>query len=74
MSDRIKEHVKCGLGIDTPAGNKLYDAMQKDGVYNFAFELLEECPRTSLNEKEKEYIEIYDSYNLGYNSNRGISK
>lgn len=74
VSDRIKEHVKCGLGIDTPAGNKLYDAMQKDGVYNFAFELLEECPRTSLNEKEKEYIEIYDSYNLGYNSNRGISK
>jgi hypothetical protein len=62
------------LGIDAPAGNKLYDAMQKDGVWNFSFELLEECPRASLNEKEKEYIEIYDSYNLGYNSNRGIGK
>lgn len=74
IKDRWADHVKCGLGIDTPAGNKLYDAMQRDGVWNFSFELLEECPRASLNEKEKEYIEIYDSYNLGYNSNRGIGK
>lgn len=74
IKDRWADHVKCGLGIDTPAGNKLYDAMQKDGVWNFSFELLEECPRASLNEKEKEYIKIYDSYNLGYNSNRGIGK
>ena len=74
VAKRWAEHVKCGLGIDTPAGNKLYDAMQKNGIQHFSFELLEECPRASLNEKEREYINIYDSYNLGYNSNSGIRK
>lgn len=73
IAKRIAEHVKCGLGIDTPAGNKLYDAMLRDGVQNFSFELLEACPRTELDAKEKEYISIYDCYNLGYNSNRGNS-
>lgn len=71
IKDRWADHVKCGLGIDTPAGNKLYDAMQRDGVWNFSFELLEECSRDMLNQKEREYISIYDSYNLGYNSTSG---
>ena len=58
IADRWKEHVKCGLGIDTPA-NKLYAAMQKYGVENFTFELLEDCPRAQLNEREKYYIDLY---------------
>jgi len=71
IKDRWTDHVKCGLGIDTPAGNKLYKAMQEDGIWNFAFEVLEECPREQLNEKEKYYINLYNSYEFGYNSNRG---
>lgn len=71
IKERFADHVKCGLGIDTPAGNKLYNAMQEDGIWNFSFELLEECPRDKLNQKEREYIAIYDSYNLGYNSTSG---
>jgi hypothetical protein len=64
--------MKCGLGIDTPASNKLYQAMKKDGIENFTFELLEECELKNLNEKEAFYIKLYDSYNFGYNSNTGI--
>ena len=41
ISDRWKQHCKCGLGIEASATNKLYNAMQKDGVWNFTFELLE---------------------------------
>jgi len=37
----MKQHCKCGLGIDASATNKLYNTMQKDGVWNFTFELLE---------------------------------
>ena len=40
-SDRWKQHCKCGLGIEASSTNKLYNAMQKDGVWNFTFELLE---------------------------------
>lgn len=68
--NRWKDHAKCGLGIDTPAANKLYKAMQEDGIWNFSWELLEECSENKLNEKERFYIELYDSYNFGYNSNK----
>jgi hypothetical protein len=74
MAERFAEHAKCGLGIDTPAGNKLYQAMQDYGLCSFSWELLEECPREQLNEKEKYYIGLYDSYSHGYNSNSGIGK
>lgn len=74
MADRWKQHAKCGLGIDTPAANKLYKAMQEDGINNFSWELIEKCPKEQLNEKEKYYIDLYDSCNFGYNSNIGVSK
>ena len=71
IKDRFVEHAKCGLGIDTPAGNKLYKAIQEFGLWNFSFEVLEECPREQLNKKEKYYIDLYSSYDYGYNSTRG---
>lgn len=74
IATRWKNHAKCGLGIDTPSNNKLYKAMQEYGIWNFTWELLEECPSAQLNEKEKYYIELYDSYSYGYNQNKGISK
>ena len=74
ISKRWKDHAKCGLGIDTPAGNKLYKAMQTYGIWNFSWEVLEQCSKDLLDEKEKYYIELYDSYNFGYNSNTGIGR
>ena len=74
LSDRWKQHAKCGLGIDAPAGNKLYKAMREDGLWNFSFEVLEFCAPAELNEKEKYYIELYQSKDYGYNSQNGNSK
>ena len=71
IADRWKQHIKCGLGIDTPAQNKLYKAMLKDGVTNFTFELLEQCDKQLLNEKERFYINLYQAYEFGYNSTSG---
>lgn len=71
IASRWKQHAKCGLDIDTPAGNQLYKAMMEYGIYNFSWEVLEECPREQLNEKEQYYIDLYDSYNYGYNGTRG---
>ena len=71
IKERWAEHAKCGLGIDTPAGNKLYKAIQEFGLWNFSFEVLEICPQNQLNEKEKYYIDLYSSYDYGYNSTRG---
>ena len=74
ISKRWKDHAKCGLGIDTPAGNKLYKAIQTYGIWNFSWEVLEQCSKDLLDEKEKYYIDLYDSYNFGYNSNTGIGR
>lgn len=71
ISDRWKQHCKCGLGIEASATNKLYNAMQKDGVWNFTFELLEQCPKELLNEKESFWIEMYQSNTFGYNITKG---
>ena len=73
IASRWKEHAKCGLRIDTPAGNKLYKAMQEYGIWNFSWEVLEEVPSAQLNEKEKYYIDLYDAYNYGYNKNKGVN-
>ncbi len=75
ISKRFKEHIKCGLGIEASATNKLYNAMQKEGVYNFTFEVLEECnDRNLLNQKESLWIKTFQSNEIGYNSNKGITK
>lgn len=71
VSTRWKDHVKCGLGIDASATNKLYNAMQEEGVWNFTFELIEECARELLNEKEKFWINMYQADKFGYNSTKG---
>ncbi len=74
IRERWRDHMKCGLGIDTPANNKLYQAMYKEGIDNFTFEMLEECAVANLDEKEAFYINLYNSYDYGYNSNRGNKK
>lgn len=71
VAKRWKDHAKCGLDIDRPQGNKLYQAMREEGIWNFTFELLEECSKDKLNEKEKFYIELYQSKEYGYNSTGG---
>lgn len=70
IKERFRDHMKAGLGIDTPQ-NKFYEIMQQQELENFTFELLEECPKDELNEKEKFYIELYKSYDYGLNSTRG---
>ena len=71
ISKRFKDHAKCGLDIDRPQGNKLYQSMIDYGLWNFSFELLEECSKELLNEKEKFYISLYQSKDFGFNSTQG---
>jgi hypothetical protein len=45
--------------------------MRKYGFENFSFEVLEECLREELNEKEKYYVEKYNAFFDGYNQTLG---
>ena len=73
IKDRWGTHIKVGLGADTITRNKLYPAMLSTGVENFTFEILEECSSEELNEREKFYIDFYDTVNYGYNVTKGGS-
>ena len=48
--------------------------MLEDGPESFSFEVLEECTRQQLDEKEKFYISLYQSDQFGYNSTSGNNK
>lgn len=74
VKTRWQDHCKCGCGVDAPAANKLYNAMQKYGIWEFSFELLESCKKEELNEKEATYIKLFDSVNNGFNTSNGIGK
>ena len=49
----------------------LFRAFRKYGLQNFQFEIIEECEELELDEKEKYYIALYDTYYSGYNETLG---
>lgn len=54
----------------------LYRAIRKYGLENFSFEVIEECPKDRLNEREKYYIEFFNSNDPdhGYNETNGYDQ
>lgn len=60
-------------GKPNPKENTYFHAMLRHyGFHNFAFEVLEECNREQLNDREVYYIKLYNSlYPNGYNKNPG---
>lgn len=70
IKERFSQHIKAGLSYN-PASNALYREMQKQGVWNFTFEVLEEVPRPQLNERESYYIDFYKTKELGLNGTKG---
>lgn len=66
IADRWRQHIKRGLGAETPTRNKLYPAMAEYGVENFTFEIVEECPREELNEREDYWQDMYHAKDYGY--------
>lgn len=69
LSERKKDHINK---INKEYGHKFHKALGEYGYENFVWDEIDTA--TNLNElalKESEYIEKYDSFNNGYNSDRG---
>lgn len=72
IKKRYREHIFSGThNYDKDANSPIHKAMKKYGKNNFSLELVESCSREELNEKEKYWIQYYDSYNTGYNATLG---
>lgn len=70
LLDRWRTHAKRGCNIERISG-LLYEAMFKEGLENFTFEIVELCDKDAQSEKEKYWIEFYKSDKWGYNMRRG---
>lgn len=68
--DRWRTHAKRGCNIERIAG-QIYDALFKEGLENFTWEIVEVCPKEEQTEKEKYWIEFYHSDQYGYNMKKG---
>ena len=66
IAARWRQHIKRGLGAETPTQNKLYPAMKKFGPEAFMFEILEECDRSKLDEREDYWQDFYRVKEFGY--------
>lgn len=71
VRSRWQQHTKTAFGVGTIAHSILHTTMEKDGVQNFTFELLEEVPKDKLTEREKYWINFYDSKSYGLNEREG---
>ena len=71
IAERWRQHIKRGIGADPPTQNKLYPAMLAEGVENFTFEIIEECPAAKLTEREKYYTDIFAAQSYGYVVRKG---
>lgn len=61
---RWKEHCRHG-------SQQIDDAIQMYGIENFQIETLEECDESILDDREKYWIDYYDSFKNGYNNTYG---
>lgn len=71
VKTRWTNHIKTACGLDGAAKSSLHTKMAKDGLWNFSFELLEEVDKDLLSEREKFYIDLYDTKNSGLNIKAG---
>lgn len=66
IASRWKQHIKRGIGAEAPTRNKLYPAMLTEGVENFTFEIIEECSRAQLNDREDYWQDYFGAKEFGY--------
>lgn len=66
LAERWKQHIKRGVGADTPTRNKLYPAMMAIGVERFSFEVVEECGREQLDAREDYWQDYFKAKEFGY--------
>lgn len=71
VSKRWTEHIKTSLNIGSISNTKIHPALFNNWD-NFIFSILEEVPdEASLSEREKYYINFYQSDIYGYNIKSG---
>lgn len=70
VGNRLTEHVRSAIGASSTVQQQVHKEMGKN-LLDWEFEILEKVDEDKLGEREKFYIDFYDTVNLGYNRARG---
>lgn len=68
FKNRWRTHAKRAVRAEEGTSNRLYQEMWNEGLENFTFQIVEKCAIDKLTEREKFYIDFYNSKEFGYNS------
>lgn len=71
VKSRWQQHCKSAFNCGTIAHSLLHTKMKQYGIENFTFELLEQVPKEQLSEREKFFINFYQTKETGLNERNG---
>ena len=71
IKSRWQQHCKSAFNCGTIAHSLLHTKMKQYGIENFTFELLEQVPKEQLSEREKFFINFYQTKETGLNERNG---
>ena len=71
VKSRWQQHCKSAFNCGTIAHSLLHTKMKQYGIENFTFELIEQVPKEQLSEREKFYINFYQTKETGLNERNG---
>ena len=61
IKTRWQIHIRTVIGLEGAAHSTLHTHMEKNGLWNYTFEILEEVSKDKLTEREKFYINLYNT-------------
>ena len=71
IKSRWQQHCKSAFNCGTIAHSLLHTKMKQYGIENFTFELVEQVPKEQLSEREKFFINFYQTKETGLNERNG---
>ena len=71
IKSRWQQHCKSAFNCGTIAHSLLHTKMKQHGIEQFTFEVVEQVPKDQLTEREKFYINFYQTKETGLNERSG---
>ena len=68
FKNRWRTHAKRAVKAEDGTSNRLYQDMWENGLENYTFQIVEKCTTDKLTEREKFYIDFFNSKEWGFNS------
>ena len=71
IKSRWQQHCKTVFNCGTIASSLLHTKMKQYGIENFTFEVIERVDKEQLSERERFYIDFYQTKEYGMNQKKG---